>query len=156
MDTIELQPFRITSRAFFLLLVKLRLRRFGWLYGCFLLIGMFTLITKIDVLLGLLLISFPLIMLGVLYYWAFRKDSRQLLEERRFLLNEHQLEVITSGGARSELPWSYIQYIVEINGHYLLYLSVGQMILIDKVAFPDRSSEERFLFWVKDIKRKRA
>lgn len=92
----------------------------------------------------------------MLYHWAYRKDNDRLFEERSFLLNEQHLVGTTSRGGRSEIPWSSMQRMVEIDGRYLLYLSAGQMIIMDKAAFPDRSLEERFLFWVKDIQRKRA
>jgi hypothetical protein len=37
---------------------------------------------------------------------------------------------------------------MEIDGRHLLYLTAGQMIILDKSAFPDAEAEQRFLVWL--------
>jgi hypothetical protein len=154
MDTIELAPMRLTRSAFFRLLVMLRARKSGWIYALFLLVGILSLIygPQEQAPLGLLLIVLPFIMLAVLLHWAIRKDNQHVYEERSFVLDEEKLIGITAGGGRSEVPWSYVKRLVEIDGRYLLYISAGQMIILDKVAFPDKASEERFLYWVNKVR----
>lgn len=153
METIELAPMRLTRSAFFRLIVMLRVRKSGWIYAVFLLVGIVSVAygPKEQALLGLLLIALPFIMLAVLWHWAIRKDNQHVYEERRFVLDEEKLLGITAGGGRSEVPWNYVKRLVEIDGRYLLYISAGQMIILDKLAFPDRASEERFLSWVNKV-----
>jgi hypothetical protein len=37
---------------------------------------------------------------------------------------------------------------VEIDGRYLLYISAGQMLIMDKAAFPDAAGEVQFRQWL--------
>lgn len=152
MDPITLAPIRLTQPAYLRLLVKLQLRKSGWMYLLLLVMG--------GLLVGLydgdpfhvFLICFsfgwPFLMAIWLYVWSRRKDNQRVYEERRFVLDEEKLVGTTPGGGRSEIPWSYVQRMVEVDGRYLLYISAGQMIILDKAAFPDGAVEQRFLGWV--------
>lgn len=48
MDTIELRSLRLTLPAFFWLLVKLRMRRYGRLYALFTMIGVYALLSGAE------------------------------------------------------------------------------------------------------------
>jgi hypothetical protein len=39
-----------------------------------------------------------------------------------------------------------------IDDRYLLYISAGQMIIIDREAFPDAAAEQRFCQWMAAVK----
>lgn len=155
MDAIALKPIKLDRSAYFRLLVKIRLRRNGWLYGLLIAMGLFYLITwngqPFHAFITLLCFGWPLLMLAWFYVWTWRKDNQVIYEERSFLLDEQKLMATTPGGGRSEIPWSYVQRMVEVDGRYLLYISAGQMIILDKAAFPDGAAEQRFLGWVKKV-----
>lgn len=149
MDAIQLHPMRLSKAAFFRLLVKLWLRKLGWLYGVFVLVGLFGLFVLDGVShLALILLALPLVRLAVLAWWTLNKDNRSFFEERNMTLDEQRIVTTTSSGARAEFPWSSVVRLRAIDGRYLLYLSAGQMLIVDKAAFPDQASEERFLGWL--------
>ncbi|MEX1133033.1 MAG: YcxB family protein [Flavobacteriales bacterium] len=152
METICLKPIRLTRSAYFRLLVKIRLRKTGWLYALLLVMGFFYLVKwsgePLHMFITILCFGWPLFMLAWFYVWTGRKDNRNIYEERYFVLDEEKAVGTTPGGVRSEIPWSYVQRVVEVDGRYLLYISAGQMLILDKLAFPDKDSEARFLSWV--------
>jgi len=151
-EAITLHPMQLTPMSYFRLLVRLKLRKSGWLYGLLILMGLFYLYTwdgePLHTFITVFSLAWPLIMLVWLYAWAHRKDNKRIFEERRFVLDPEKLVGTTPGGGRSEIPWSYIQRTTEIDGRYLLYLTAGQMIILDKAAFPDAEAEQRFLGWL--------
>lgn len=152
MERIELFVPKIDPWAYFVLLVKLRLRRFGWLYGIFCFIGLFQLTSSVanpemDHL-GILLLSFPLIMAAFLCYWAYRKDNHSMLEERHFVIDQEKLVGTGRSGSRGEIPWSSIQRVVEIDDKFLLYISADQMIILPKSVFDDQGMLDQFRSWL--------
>ncbi len=158
MDPITLAPIRLTQPAYFRLLVKLQLRKSGWMYLLLLVMGglLWSLYDGEPFHLFLICFSFgwPVLMAIWLYAWSRRKDNQRVYEERRFVLDEEKLVGTTPGGGRSEIPWSYVQRMVEVDGRYLLYFSAGQMVILDKAAFPDSAGEQRFLGWVRKAVKK--
>ena len=152
MDTIRLKPMRLTRAAYFRLLVKIRLRTIGWLYGLMLVLGLFYLINwsgePLHMVITMLCLGWPVFMLAWFYAWTGRKDNRGIYEERCFVLDQEKAVGTTPGGGRSETPWSYVQRMVDLDDRYLLYITAGQMLIFDKAAFPDKDSEVRFLSWL--------
>lgn len=158
MDPIALAPIRLTQPAYFRLLVKLQLRKSGWMYLLLLVMGGLLLSLYDGEPFHLFLICFsfgwPFLMAIWLYAWSHRKDNQRIYEERRFVLDAEKLVGTSPGGGRSEIPWSYVQRMVEVDGRYLLYISAGQMVILDKAAFPDGAAERRFLGWVRKAVKK--
>jgi hypothetical protein len=158
MDPITLAPIRLTQLEYFRLLVKLQLRKSGWMYLLLLVMGGLLWIRYDGEPFHLFLICFsfglPFVMAIRLYAWSRRKDNQRVYEERSFVLDEEKLVGTTPGGGRSEIPWSYVQRMVEVDGRYLLYISAGQMVILDKAAFPDGAAEQRFLAWVRNAVKK--
>ena len=158
MDALALKPLKLDRSAYFRLLVKIRLRRNGWLYALLIAMGLYYLFTwtgePFHAFITALCFGWPLFMVAWIYVWTGRKDNRVIYEERSFVLDEQKMVAATPAGGRSEVPWTYVQRMVEIDGRYLLYISAGQMIVLDKAAFPDRAAEERFIAWLKHVKRK--
>jgi hypothetical protein len=156
MDAIVLRPMRLTRKAYFRLLVLLRIRKAGWLYATLLVTGLFLLIVAgnnpLLIFAGMFNLLWPLVMLAWLYVWTCRKDNEGIYEERNFVLDPDKLLGTTPGGACSEVPWSYIKRLVMIDDRYLLYISAGQMIIIDREAFPDAAAEQRFRQWMAAVK----
>ncbi|MCB0767781.1 MAG: YcxB family protein [Flavobacteriales bacterium] len=157
MERIELSVDRIEPWQYFKLLVKLRLRRVGWLYALFCAIGLFQLTSSsmdhsVDHL-GFLLLSLPLVMVGVLWYWAYRMDNRAMLEARHFTLDPDKLVGTTQDGSRGEIPWNRIQRVLEIDAKVLLYVSAGQMIILPRSAFLDIADLTRVKSWVQASKK---
>ena len=158
MDPITLAPIRLTQPAYFRLLVKLQLRKSGWIYLLLLVMGGLLLSLYDGEPFHLFLICFsfgwPFLMAAWLFAWSRRKDNQRVYEERHFVLDEEKMVGTTPGGGRSEIPWSYVQRMVEVDGRYLLYISAGQMIILDKDAFPDEAATQRFLGWVRKALKK--
>jgi hypothetical protein len=150
METITLAPMRLTRPAYLRLLVLIWVRKTGWLYGLFILVGCYAVVLGSAGLAvyGLLLFALPLIRLGVLYAWTLRKDNARIYEERHFTINEERIIGTTPSGGRGEIPWSHVVRVLEIDGRYLLYISAGQMLILDKAAFPDAAAEARFRQWL--------
>jgi hypothetical protein len=150
MGSITLKPMRLTRQAYFRLLVKLWARRFGWVYGLFLLVGLYAILLGSPVLAvyGALLLALPLIRLVLLYAWSRRGDNARIYEERHFTITGEKIVGTTPSGSRAEIPWSHVVRVMEIDGRYLLYISAGQMLILDKAAFPDAASEDRFRQWL--------
>lgn len=148
---------RLTRKDYFRLLVLLRIRKAGWLYAALLVMGVFLFIVAGDnpllVYIGLFNLLWPFVVLTWIYVYTLRKDNEVVYEERRMVIHPEKLIGTTPGGASSEVPWSYIKRVVIIDGRYLLYISAGQMIIIDKEAFPDISAEERFRQYLPAVER---
>jgi hypothetical protein len=157
MASIELSPVRLSRQSYFRLLLALQWRKSGWLHALCLLLGGLLWIGYDGEPLHLFLISaclgWPVVMVVWLFAWTRRKDNQRIYEERWFVLDEQKLLGTTPGGGRSEIPWSYVQRTMEIDGHLLLFLSAGQMIILDRSAFPDAASEQRLRSWIAAAKR---
>ena len=152
MDQIHLKPMRLTRKAYFRVMVLLKVRKDGWLYVALIAMGLFLLVTVKDdhmqFFIALVAFAWPLFVLVWFYAWAHRKDNVRMYEERIFVLYPDKLVGTTPGGGRSELPWSYMQRVVEVDGRILLYISAGQMVILDRSSFPDRDAEQRFRQWL--------
>lgn len=150
MEPITLAPMRLSRPAYFRLLVMIWVRKTGWLYGLFILVGFYAVVLGSAGLAvyGLLLFALPLVRLGVLYSWTLRKDNARIYEERQFTMDAERIIGTTPSGARAEVPWSHVVRVVEIDGRYLLYITAGQMLILDKAAFPDAAAEARFRQWL--------
>lgn len=148
--SITLAPQRLTRRAYFRLLVKIWARKAIWLYVPYVLIGLYALLIGPPGLApyGALLLALPLLRIGMLYAWSARKDNARIYEERHFTINEERIIGTTPSGAGGEVPWSHVVRVLEIDGRYLLYISAGQMLIMDKAAFPNAAAEARFRQWL--------
>jgi hypothetical protein len=152
MEVIQLNPMRLTRSAYFRLMVKIWLHKMAWIYAFFMVVGLFALFAWHGAeLYGFILLSLPLTRLAVLLWWVLHKDNRSVYEERSFAINGEKIIGTTPSGSRGEIPWSHVVRVLEIDDRYLLYISAGQMIILDKSAFPDRAAEEHFLSWVKPL-----
>ncbi len=152
MDSITLKPMRLTRQAYFRLLVKIKLRKSGWLYGVLIALGVLYLFTwngePLHTFFTVFIFAWPLVMLVWFYVWTGRSDNSRIYEERHFTIDAERIIGITPSGARGEIPWSHVVRVLEIDGRYLLYISAGQMLILDKAAFPDAASEARFRLWL--------
>jgi len=152
MDSITLKPMSLDRQAYFRLLVKIKLRKSGWLYGLLIAMGLFYLFTwngePLHTFITVFSFVWPLVMLVWFYVWTGRSDNARIYEERRFTIDAEKIIGTTPTGARGEIPWSHVVRVMEIDGRYLLYISAGQMLILDKAAFPDAASEAQFREWL--------
>lgn len=152
METITLAPQRLTRPAYFRLLVKIKLRKSGWLYGLLLAMGLVYLFTwsgePLHTFITVFSFVWPLVMLVWFYVWTGRSDNARIYEERRFTIDADRITGTTPSGARGEIPWSHVVRVMEIDARYLLYISAGQMLIMDKSAFPDSNAEAQFRQWM--------
>lgn len=152
MEPITLEPTRLTRKSYFRLLMLIKLRKTGWLYGMMVVMGLFLLFTagtdRVQLFIALFALVWPFVVVLWFYVWTQRKDNARVYDERTFVLYPDKLVGTTLGGSLSEIPWSFFQRVVEIDGRILLYLTAGQMVILERSAFPDTAAEQRFREWL--------
>lgn len=152
MEAITLETIHLSRKSYFRLLMLIKLRKNGWLYGVMIMMGLFLLFTagtdRVQFFIALFALVWPFVTVLWFYVWTQRKDNARVFDERTFVLYPDKLVGTTAGGSLSEIPWSYFQRVVEIDGRILLYLTAGQMVILERSAFPDTAAEQRFREWL--------
>ncbi|WKZ65196.1 MAG: hypothetical protein QY325_10535 [Flavobacteriales bacterium] len=150
MDAITLKPMRLTRSVYPWLLMKAWLRKAWWLHAVFVGVGACAFLSAAGALRfhGLVLFSLPVIRMVVLAAWASRKDNQQVNEERRFTVDADRFVGTTSSGARSEVPWSYVVRVSELDRLCQRCTSAGRMPIPAKPDLSGTDAVERFRRWI--------
>lgn len=145
---IKTKKFQLTKKEYFMFLVRLELKRRGWLFAFMWMFSTFVLFTgKKDSL------SFFIIIVGFIYpiltiykYWSFANSN-----ENKIIFNERQHEIfpdkiVSRMGEISEstIPVQNFIKVFELKDLYLLYISKGQSLFFPKRIFETTEDENWF------------
>lgn len=151
-DAILLKPLKLTPARYFRVVAAIRFKR-GWAMLLFILsAGVFFLFNQDGSAFTFFMAGFglgyPFVLLIWLFVWCRLPRNRLIYEERTAELNTEGVKVVAANGARSEVPWSYVQKMEELAGYFLLHIGAGRLILLERVGFPNEESIATFKGWL--------
>lgn len=156
-EIITLAPITLTRAEFFSLLMRLRVRGQLWLYAMMMMLGLLILIAfhhrQLMLLLGLVHLTYPLLIAGLVYRHTRLASNRGVHEERRYELHPTGMKWRMAGGADGNLPWSYVTRWVELAEYHVLYVGPSSFIFLRKSAFPMGDAEDKFRGWLSEVKK---
>lgn len=145
---IKTKKFQLTKKEYFMFLVRLELKRRGWLFAFMWMFSTFVLfIGKKDSLsVFIIVVGFMYPVLTIYKYWNFANSK-----ENKIIFYERQHEIfpdrIISGMgeiSNSTIPIQNFIKVLELKDLYLLYLSKGQTLFLPKRVFETPEDENWF------------
>lgn len=140
---IQTIPFELSPITYYKIVAVNRLRRYWWLYlGCMLIatnhiwdFGK----TDFDTFLVLFGFLYPPFLFFYLFIWTTSSKNKAIFSQRQLSMDENMIIAVDADGAKSEIPLSYVNRVVQRKAYWLLYIAKGQFIYIPRSAF---SSDE--------------
>jgi hypothetical protein len=145
---IKTKKFQLTKKEYFMFLVRLELKRRGWLFLFMWMFSAFVLFTgKQDSFsIFIIVVGFMYPVLTIYKYWIFAnsKDNKIIFYER-----QHEIfsdRIISGMGeiSNSTVPMQNFVKVFELNDLYLLYYTKGQAIFLPKRIFKTQEDENWF------------
>ena len=151
-DTITLTPSRLTPARYFRVVATIRFRR-GWGMLLFsIAAGVFFVFhqdgSAFNFFMAGFALGYPFVLFIWLFIWCRLPRNRLIYEERTAELNAEGVKVASARGARSEVPWGYVERVEEIAGYFMLHIGAGRMILLEKAGFPSEADIVTFKGWL--------
>lgn len=148
---IHLKPFALTPKEYLEVLIRLRTGKVGWLYALMPIAGLILLMgsggNSFVQLLALVNLLYPFVILLLLYRFTRLKANRTVYETRSVYFDADGMTITTEGGAKSEVPWKYVTDRRELKRWYILYVTAGSFVFLDRSTFPDKDTETMFRTW---------
>jgi len=144
----QTHPFELSAGRYFRILLEQRTRRLILLYLLMILV-VFTLPrTSGDETFAfafiVFLIGYPLLTVLVLFWWAHQRSNQIHFGRRTLAFDPYEIISEHENGFKMHLPVSMIERVVKRKSYWLLYLSAGQFIYIDKAAFESAGDYRAF------------
>lgn len=145
---IKTKKFQLTKKEYFMFLVRLELKRRGWLFLFMWMFSAFVLFTgkKDSFSIFIIVVGFMYPVLTIYKYWIFAnsKDNKIIFYER-----QHEIfsdRIISGMGeiSNSTVPMQNFVKVFELNDLYLLYYTKGQAIFLPKRIFETQEDENWF------------
>lgn len=81
------------------------------------------------------LIGYPLLTVLVLFLWTHQRSNQIHYGRRTLAFDRYELIAEHENGFKMHLPVSMIERVVKRKSYWLLYISAGQFIYVDRKAF---------------------
>lgn len=154
---ISTKKIKLSASDYFKILMKLYIRKRGWLFATLLLfvisIPLRQTKSDLDIFLLFLIVLYPLAI--VIQHWSFAHSqlNRIFHLERFFEVYEDKITGHLEDGTNNEIPIKYFIKHIELKKYYILYISKNQFITIPKHSFKDEKDkiwfETNFLQMIK-------
>lgn len=145
---IKTKKFQLTKKEYFMFLVRLELKRRGWLFAFMWIFSAFVLFTgkKDSFSIFIVVVGFMYPVLTIYKYWNFANSK-----ENKIIFKERQYEVLSDRiichmGEISEGTINNQNFIkvFDLKDLYLLYISKGQCFYFPKRIFETKEDENWF------------
>jgi len=145
---IKTKKFQLTKKEYFMFLVRLELKRRGWLFAFMWIFSTLVLFTgkKDSFSVFIIVVGFMYPVLTIYKYWSFAnsKDNKIIFKERQYEIFPDR--IISRMGEISEGTIDVQNFIkvFELKDLYLLYISKGQTFFLPKRVFETQEDENWF------------
>ena len=145
---IKTKKFQLNKKEYFMFLVRLELKRRGWLFAFIWIFSTLVLFTgkKDSFSIFIIVVGFTYPVLTIYKYWNFAnsKDNKIIFYER-----QHEIfsdRIISGMGeiSNSTIPMQNFIKVFELKDLYLLFLSKGQTLFLPKRIFETPEDENWF------------
>lgn len=147
---IETQKFKQSQKTYFDIVLSTRIRKRWWLYILLIFAGIFHLYLYINTLnytnliWSLMCLLYPIIIYISLYRFAYLKNQKIFLSERKLSFNSEIFKITETDGSVSEVPYNKIVKIISKIEYWMLYLNKNTYIYIPKNIFYKKEDLETF------------
>lgn len=90
------------------------------------------------------LIGYPLLTVIVLFWWTHQRSNQIYYGHRTLAFDRYELISEHENGFKMHVPVSMIERVVKRRSYWLLYLSAGQFIYVDRAAFASAEDQKAF------------
>lgn len=156
MTEIQTNSFSMTPAMYFKIVAKTRLKRYWWLYlGCFLIACMFLPdfgakdLATFMVIMGFF---YPPFLFVYLYFWTTSSKNKAVFVKKQLTINNEKILATLVDNINNEIPFSYIQNVIETNEYWLLYVTASQFLYIPKTVFRTTADLNKFEEIIQSLK----
>jgi hypothetical protein len=145
---IKTKKFQLTKNEYLMFLIRLELKRRGWLFAFMLMFSIAILFTgkKDSLTVFIIVVGFTYPLLTIFKYWRFAnsKENKIIFKERQHEI--FQDRIITQMGeiSNSTIPVENFIKVFELKNLYLLYIMKGQSLFLPKRIFETPEDENWF------------
>lgn len=138
-------PYELSAGRYFRILLEQRARRVLLLYLLMVLV-VFTLPRDetFAFAFAVFLIGYPLLTVLVLFWWTHQRANQIYYGRRTMAFDQYELISEHENGFKMHVPVSMIDRVVQRKSYWLLYLSAGQFIYVDRAAFASVEDRQAF------------
>lgn len=145
---ITTKKFRLTKKEYFMFLVRLELKRRGWLFAFMWIFSTLVLFTgkKDSFSVFIIVVGFMYPFLTIYKYWIFAnsKDNKVIFYERQHEIFSDRINSGMGKISKSTIQVQNFIKVFELKDLYLLYISKGQTIFLPKRIFETPEDENWF------------
>ncbi|OIV42754.1 hypothetical protein BKM63_07740 [Flavobacterium johnsoniae] len=145
---ITTKKFQLTKKEYFMFLVRLELKRRGWLFAFMWVFSAFVLFIgkKDSFSVFIIVVGFMYLLLKIYKYWLFAnsKDNKVIFYERQHEIFSDRINSGMGKISKSTIPVQNFIKVFELKDLYLLYISKGQTIFLPKRIFETPEDENWF------------
>jgi hypothetical protein len=145
---IKTKKFQLTEKEYFLFLIRLELKRRGWLFAFMLLFSIALLFTekKNSLTIFIMVVGFIYPLLTIFKHWSFAnsKENKIIFKERQHMIFPDKIVSRMGEISESTIPVENFIKVFKLKDLYLLYISKGQCFFLPKRVFETLEDENWF------------